>query len=239
MDNSFSNECNTCDYFITWGDKTDITKKNNIKFVNFKLLNRKYFKNQKLDKFLILLRSSGYNAIPYDRYSEGLSQLDLTVKLCKKFSPELIQNTIIRAHHGSKNRIDEQIKDLKEFKLDYSEQNYFEAINNAKLVLFNHDSTGMLEMFASNKPTLCMWARGNDHLNNFVVEDYELLKKAKILFDDHEKLYDHLTEVWNDPLRWWYSDSVQKNLQKFINLYTRIPDSNFKSNFKKLIKDRL
>jgi len=97
----------------------------------------------------------------------------------------------------------------------------------------------MLEMFASNKPTLCMWARGNDHLNNFVVEDYELLKKAKILFDDHEKLYDHLTEVWNDPLRWWYSDSVQKNLQKFINLYTRIPDSNFKSNFKKLIKDRL
>ena len=57
-------------------------------------MNKKYFKNQKLENFLILLRSSGYNAAPYDRYSEGLSQLDLTVKLCKKFSPELIQNTI-------------------------------------------------------------------------------------------------------------------------------------------------
>ena len=43
LDNSFNNECNTCDYFLTWGDKTDLTKKNNIKFVNFKLLNQKIF----------------------------------------------------------------------------------------------------------------------------------------------------------------------------------------------------
>ena len=26
LDNSYNNECNTCDYFITWGDKTDTTK---------------------------------------------------------------------------------------------------------------------------------------------------------------------------------------------------------------------
>ena len=239
LDNSFYTECNTSDYFITWGDKTDITKKNNIKFVNFKLLNKKYFKNHKLDNFLILLRSSGYNTTPYDRYSEGLDQLDLTIKLCKKFSTEFKKKTLIRAHYASKNRIEDCIKDLDGFKIDYSEQNYFDAINRAKLMLFNHDSTGILEMFAINKPTLCLWAKGNDHLNNFVVDDYELLKKAKILFEDHEDLYKHLIEIWNDPLRWWYSDSVQKNLIKFVNLYTRFPDSNFKYNFKKLIKERI
>jgi len=239
MDNSFNNECNTCDYFITWGDKTDITKKNNIKFVNFKLLNKKYFKSDRLDKFLILTRSSGYNAVPYDRYSEGLNELNLTVKLCKKFSDEIKKNTVFRAHYGSKNRIEDQIKNLEGFKVDYSEQNYFDAINSAKLILFNHDSTGMLEMFALNKPTLCMWERGNEHQNTFVVEDYELLKKAKILFDDHEKLHEHLKEVWNEPLKWWYSDNVQENLNKFVNLYTRPPDSNFKSNFKKIVEDRL
>ena len=239
LDNSFYTECNTSDYFITWGDKTDITKKNNIKFVNFKLLNKRYFKNQKLENFLILLRSSGYNTTPYDRYSEGLNQLDLTVKLCKKFSSELTKKTLIRAHYGSKNRIEDCIKDLDGFKIDYSEQNYFDAISRAKLMLFNHDSTGILEMFAINKPTLCLWAKGNDHLNNFVTDDYDLLKKAKILFEDHEDLYKHLLEIWNDPLRWWYSDNVQKNLIKFVNLYTRVPDSNFKNNFKKLIKERI
>jgi putative transferase (TIGR04331 family) len=202
-------------------------------------LNKKYFKNQKLDNFLILLRSSGYNTTPYDRYSEGLNQLDLTVKLCKKFSTELTKKTIIRAHYGSKNRIEDYIKDLDGFKIDYSEQNYFDAINRAKLMLFNHDSTGILEMFAINKPTLCLWAKGNDHLNNFVIEDYELLKKAKILFEDPEDLYKHLLEIWNDPLRWWYSDNVQKNLFKFVNLYSQVPDNNFKSNFKKLIKERI
>jgi putative transferase (TIGR04331 family) len=239
MDNSFNNECNTCDYFITWGDKTDITKKNNIKFVNFKLLNKKYFKSDRLDKFLILTRSSGYNAVPYDRYSEGLNELNLTVKLCKKFSDEIKKNTVFRAHYSSKNRIENQIKDLDGFKVDYSKQNYFDAINSAKLILFNHDSTGMLEMFALNKPTLCMWGKGNQHQNTFVVNDYELLIKAEILFHDNDKLYEHIIKVWNNPFKWWYSDNVQKNLNQFVNLYTKMPDKNFNSNFKKIIKDKL
>tara|TARA_B110000090_G_scaffold208740_1_gene263296 strand:+ start:1555 stop:3351 length:1797 start_codon:yes stop_codon:yes gene_type:complete len=239
MDNNFNNECNTCDYFITWGDKTEITKKNNIKFVNFKLLNKKYFKSDRLDKFLILTRSMGYNAVPYDRYSEGLNQMNLTVKLCMKFSDEIKKNTVIRAHSSSKNRIENKIKDLDGFKIDYSEQNYFDAINRAKLILFNHDSTGMLEMFALNKPTLCMWENGNQHQNTFVIDDYELLKKAEILFDDKDKLYEHLIKVWNEPLKWWYSDNVQNNLNKFVNLYTKIPDKNFTSNFKKMIEDKL
>ena len=238
LDNSYNNECNTCDYFITWGNKTDITKKNSLKFVNFKLLKRKYFK-KKGDKFLILMRSSGYNAVPYDRYSEGLNELNLTIKLCKNFSSELVKKTVIRAHYASKNRIENQIKELDQFKIDYSEQNYFDAINSSKLILFNHDSTGILEMFALNKPTLCLWESGHHHQNKFVIEDYEMLKKSKILFDNHEKLNQHLLEIWDDPLKWWNDDNVQNNLKKFVNLYTRLPDKDFNLKFKKIIKDKL
>jgi hypothetical protein len=95
----------------------------------------------------------------------------------------------------------------------------------------------MLEMFAINKPTLCMWGDGSQHLNTFVIEDYELLKNAKILFDNNDKLYEHLIEVWSDPLKWWYSDNVQKNLNKFVNLYTKIPDKNFAHDFIRIIKE--
>ena len=239
IDNNYSNEINTCDYFITWGDKTDITKKNNIKFCNFKLLNKKYTKIKNSNKLLILMRSSGYNAVPYDRYTEGLNQIHQTVNLCKNFNKELRKNTIIRAHYSSKNRIGNQIKDLNEFKIDYSEQNYFEAINDAKLILFNHDSTGLLEMFALNKPTLCMWENGHDHQNNFVFDDYELLKEVKILFNDHEKLYEHMINVWKEPLKWWYSNDVQINLNKFINLYTKRPNKNFNNKLKNIIKEKI
>ena len=55
LDNSFYNETNTCDYFITMGDKTDETKKNNIRFVNFRLRNKRYFKQKEFDTLLILL----------------------------------------------------------------------------------------------------------------------------------------------------------------------------------------
>jgi putative transferase (TIGR04331 family) len=239
LDNSFNNECNTCDYFITWGNKTDIEKKNNIKFVNFKLLSRSRFKDQKLNTFLILTRSAGYNAVPYDRYSEGLKERDLTVQFCKKLSNEIKKNTLIRAHHSSKYKND-QIKKLTGFKIDYCEQDYFKVVNSAKLILFNHDSTGMLEMFAINKPTLCMWPDSNQHQNTYVLDDYELLKNAKILFDNSDELYKHLIEVWSDPLKWWYSDKVQKNLNKFVNLYTKMPDKNFARNFIKIIdKNRI
>lgn len=238
LDNSFNNECNTCDYFITWGDKTDLSKNNNIKFVNFKFLNKKNFKNIKSEKFLILTRSMGYNTAPYDRYTEGLNELDLTIKLCKKFSKEIKDNTIIRAHYSSKNNKN-LFNKLDEFTIDYAEQNYFEAINNSKLIFFNHDSTGLLEMLALNKPTLCMWQKGNQHQNEFVKNDYEYLNKAEIFFDDIDKLHTHLIKIWNDPLKWWYSDNVQKNLSKFVNLYSRMPNKNFNENFKKLIKEKI
>lgn len=239
LDNSFYNETNTCDYFITMGDKTDETKNNNIKFVNFRLRNKRYFKAKKLEKLLLLLRSSGYNAMPYDVYSERVNQVDLTINLLKKFSDDLKKNTIIRAHYSSINKMDHVIKHLNGFKIDYSEQNYFDAVNISKLLLFNYDSTGMLEMLALNKPILCMWEKGNQHLNNFVVDDYDLLRKAKILFDDTDELYKHLNKIWNDPFEWWYSDDVQKNINKFVKLYTKFPDNDFSNNFKNLIKKHI
>jgi putative transferase (TIGR04331 family) len=238
LDNSFCNECNTCDYFITWGDKTDLSKNNNIKFVNFKLLNKKHFKKIKSEKLLILTRSLGYNSAPYDRYSEGLNELDLTIKLCKMFSKEIKNNTIIRAHYSSKNNKN-LLNELHEFKIDYAEQNYFEAINNSKLILFNHDSTGILEILALNKPVLCMWGKGSHHQNEFVKDDYEYLNKAEIFFDDIDKLHNHLIKIWNNPLKWWYSENVQKNLSKFVNLYSRMPNENFNKNFIKMIKDKI
>jgi len=238
IDNSFFNECNTCDKFITWGSKTDLTKDNNVEFVNFKLLDKRHLKSINNEgKFLILMRSSGYNAAPYDRYSEGIEQIKLVSKLCKNLTDDIKRNTLIRAHYSSRKRIDNFVKDLNDIKIDYSKQNYFDAINSAKLLLFNHDSTGMLEMFALNKPTLCMWENKNDHLNSFVESDYQLLVNAKILFDNVEDLQIHLDKIWHNPLIWWNSENVHKNLKKFVKLYTRPPNKYFNNNFKKIITE--
>ena len=76
-------------------------------------------------------------------------------------------------------------------------------------------------------------------MNSFVTEDYDLLRKAKILFDDGDKLYEHLNKIWNDPFQWWYSEDVQEKLNKFRTLYTKMPDKNFNINFKNIIMDNL
>ena len=227
IDNSFNNECRIADVFLTWGTKTDQNLSNNISAYNFKLLNKKYFYKTKSNNLLILLRSSGYNAVPYDRYLEGQIQLEFTMDFLKKIHKDIRLNTIIRAHYSSKNRLENFEDILKNFKIDYGEVEYFKALNDCKLILFNHDSTGMLETIAANKPTICAWPNYKNHLNNFVIDDYKYLIDAKILFDDNEKLAHHLGNIWQDPLNWWLDNNTQKNINIFLEKYSSKPKKNF------------
>ena len=227
IDNSFNNECRTSDVFLTWGTKTDQNLSNNVSAFNFKLLNKKYFYKKKSNSLLILLRSSGYNAVPYDRYLEGQIQLEFTMDFLKKIDKDIKLNTIVRAHYSSKNRLKNFEDILKNFKIDYGEVEYFKALNDCKLILFNHDSTGMLETIATNKPTICAWPNYKNHLNNFVIDDYKYLIDAKILFDDNEKLAQHLRNVWQDPLNWWLDNNTQKNINIFLEKYSSKPKKNF------------
>ena len=200
---------------------------NNVSAFNFKLLNKKYFYKKKSNSLLILLRSSGYNAVPYDRYLEGQIQLEFTMDFLKKIDKDIKLNTIVRAHYSSKNRLKNFEDILKNFKIDYGEVEYFKALNDCKLILFNHDSTGMLETIATNKPTICAWPNYKNHLNNFVIDDYKYLIDAKILFDDNEKLAQHLRNVWQDPLNWWLDNNTQKNINIFLEKYSSKPKKNF------------
>lgn len=237
IDNTYNNEVRTADKFITWGKKSDLNYKNNITHYNYKLLNlnKNYFKDNISDQILLILRSSGFNTVPYDRQLEGKKQLNLIIDFLEKIDDKLKSKIIIRAHANSKKYLNEYELFFSKFNVDFGKTPYLESVNNAKLVIFNYDSTGMLEMLSLGKPCIGLWPNLYQHLNKFSVSDYKKLKSVNILFDNSENLLKHIVTHWNNLDKWWLDKSTQKVKNEFVKNYSIRPKKDFFISLKKKI----
>ena len=57
-------------------------------------------------------------------------------------------------------------------------------------------------------------------LDNKVIEDYQRLKDAKILFNSHKELSDHINNIWEDLNYWWKSKKTIEAISIFRNKYS-------------------
>lgn len=88
-----------------------------------------------------------------------------------------------------------------------------------RLVVIDHCSTGYLEAFAANKPTLLYWNPDSWLMNEHANIYFDKLRSAGILFDTPEEAADAITHRYEDPLEWWSQDNVQKIRAEVLNKY--------------------
>ena len=236
---SFHQILKTADNFIGWGNAKNLTSKKCIAHSNYKLLNKKYFVKNNSDKILIMTRSSGSNLSPYDNFTDKLEKISLLTKFLKKIDNKFKLKITIRAHKNTKNIFKnfDSFFNTNEFKfpIDYGNTPYFDAINDSKLIIFGYDSSGMLEILNTNKPFVGLWPNLFDHLDEFAIKDYQILREAKILFDNPDELIEHINSVWDKIDAWWSSRIVQNSLSHFSKNYSIDPDKYFFKNLKKML----
>ena len=239
IESNFSHMLKTADFYVTWGKKKNPGSKNFIVNSNFKLLNKKYFIKNKSNKILILMRSSGANLLPHDNFSDKLDKISLMIKFLKNIDNKFKSKIIIRAHNNTKKifkNFDNYFNiDGHKFKIDYGKTPYLEALNTNKLIIFGYDSSGILDAINANKPFVGLWPNLFEHLDEFAINDYKLLRDAKILFDDSNDLIKHINYIWDDIDNWWYSQTTQNSLNKFSENYSMLPDKNFFKDLKKKV----
>ena len=63
---------------------------------------------------------------------------------------------------------------------------------------------------------------------------YKVLQDSGIVFDDFEKVANHINKHWEDIDSWWYSSEVQDTRSKFCNQYSRVIKNPIRT-FKKLL----
>tara|TARA_S200000501_G_C20654602_1_gene669080 strand:+ start:556 stop:801 length:246 start_codon:yes stop_codon:yes gene_type:complete len=70
-------------------------------------------------------------------------------------------------------------------------------------------TTGFLETFAGNYPTLLFWHPNHWELRLGAVPLYEMLSTCVILHDIHQSAANKLNEIYNKPINWWYQEKIQ------------------------------
>jgi len=247
IDNNYYNEVQTCDYFLSWGQKK-FSHVKTIPLFNFKL--PKKIKNKKKPKYITLIfRSLGYQCVPYNRFNEGKKEFILAKNFLDNLPNNLKDLIYLRFHRTyytndlghtkrHKNFLRKFIDDIN-YSKNFRYENYKNVIEQSKIVCFCYDSTGFLENLNGQIPSVCFYPNILNHLNEDCKSYYQDLKNAKIIFDDEKELIAHLQNIWPNVDLWWKSEEVQDQVKKIVKLFTDNPKANFLLDIKKKIIEKL
>jgi putative transferase (TIGR04331 family) len=162
------------------------------------------------------------------------------VKVIKNLKPDIKQKTILRLNQsfyldyfGMKYY--DLFKDLG-VEIDNGKKDIDKLLKESRLSFFNYDSTGILENFIYNYPTI-FFCENNflNGVNNEYLDKYKILLRNNIMFTNEEKLVNHINANWNQISNWWLSRKNQKILKEFNKGLNNKPYDNSLNNLKEIL----
>ncbi len=209
----------TSDKFLSWGYKNSkerIVPVSNIKCIG--KINKKTFFDPN-GKLLILFDDVGLNRSPIERNDLDHKKLVSTFSILNDFNNKLKKNSILRIRQSHLNEFHgyyykKFFKNVS-FKIDIHKSNIRDLQATSRLNYFNYYSTGMLENFILNIPTVCFLDKDLEFHNTFLQKKLKYLEEAKIVFYDKKKFIKHLTNIWDDVYSWWKLNKTQNSIKKF------------------------
>ena len=232
-------ELNFSDRFISWGTQKD---SNIFGAFNFKTLKKKgsFKSNGKLIIILDYLNQSNLDLLNGEQKVDNYLR-EFAIQL-NNLDKKIKNNSIIRLNPSfykdgfgvNYTKIFENLN----IEIDNGDKDISSLIKDARLCLFNYDSTGVLENFITNLPTifLCEKTFINSINTNFE-KKYISLFNNNIMFTDPKKLAIHLENNWNKIEDWWFNKDTQIVIQQFNNNFNLKPDKNFLQKIKKILEE--
>ena len=214
----------TADKFLVWGSQR--ISENSVSLFNFRKP-KKSNKKKVSKKGILLITESAENishlfSEVYDYQNE---KFEFLTSFVKSLNNKLRKQVTVRLSHGDTNNFCLEEKKWKDFdpmiNLDFRLLPFGKMISKNRVTIFCYDSTGFLETVSQNIPVLLYFHEDEfkKMLNNKVIEDYQKLKEAKILFNDHNKLSEHINSIWEDVNYWWESEITVEAINNFRNKY--------------------
>lgn len=224
--NQHTTEQRTPDQFLSWGWKGD--SPNTIPAFNLKSSGRKYV--SAVGDGILLIQ----DWLPYPTYPRD-TDLEFTQNLQKQFDfiaslPYEIRKVItIRLHPtharstfdiiGAWNGL---LEIYPELTLDLGDIPIRKLIAKQALVIHCYDSTGMLETFAENIPSISYIPDGLEHLNDTARMRYDALKEAGLLYVSAKLAAEAVCQIYPNVKDWWKSEKLYTEKEIFINSYSKI-----------------
>ena len=209
--------------FITWGWSNNHSKY--IPAFIFKTIGKKTKKFNSNGRLLLTEVSQSIRHTTWDAISEHKKYFEEQKKFISQLKVNPRKNIIIRLHKLFKDRKfheDLRWKDFdKTLELDLGNTPIEDLIAKSRLVIHSYDSTGMLETFSQNIPTLAFWQNGLSHLCESAKPHYKILVDAGIIHLSPSSISKKVNEIWNDVDDWWNQEHIQEAKNQFCSIYAK------------------
>lgn len=228
------------DKFLTWGWKDDERTIPVGLLKPQKKFNRAKNNIKKKGNLILVMRpKERYFSTILDSRIRAPQMLDYhydCMNMVECLNQEVKSNLILRLHERTYGWFEKDMWKHKfpYIKVDEGFQTINNSINSSKLSIYTYNSTGYLEFFVANIPTLLFWSNKDNPLNSEAANLFKELKSIKIFHEDKESLSKHVNKIWSDVDSWWFNNDVQKIRKKFCDKYAKI-NPNILNDIKSLI----
>ncbi len=225
--NNFRPETNIADKFISWGAvKNDYMKTKIEQGFNFKTMGNK-FEKKNSTKMIIYFPwvYTNINSL-HTMENESYILMSRIKNIIEKLDEKIKKNLLLRFNKSFfKNFFGVKYFNMfKDLNLDYDDGNtpINQLYKKSKLNFFVLESTGVLESFHYNIPTIIFNEKNFlENINLSYVDKYEELLNNNILFTEEEDVINHINNNWDNTLNWWNTkQQVVNNFNKNLNNYS-------------------
>ncbi|MCE7911320.1 MAG: hypothetical protein DYG84_06230 [Candidatus Brocadia sp. AMX3] len=105
--------------------------------------------------------------------------------------------------------------DKKNIRIDTG--NFSDSILDARIVVIDHLSTGVAEIFLRNVPCLLIQDEKHFPRSDEIYEIFDELKRCGVLHNSAQSAVSHLTNINEDVQQWWNSEAVYAAISKLIS----------------------
>lgn len=217
-------EYDSCDIFYTWGWK--LNGKYHCQFKPMpaaKMFNGILGNVRKGDRILYInYLYSKYPIEPSLRTEKHLQNQKAEIKFFASLSNHVKQQVRVRLYPRDygwdfAKRLKKAVPDL----MYDDTSDYYESLNQAKLVVLSDWSTTILEALSADKPILVF---RNCEIEDEAYRDIMELKDAGILSDNWNDLREKLEEISKDVDKWWHDSIRQQAIQRIKEKYIYLPE---------------
>lgn len=165
-------------------------------------------------KYLIRLK---YFSTEYFR-DKYLKQQFFVIKKLSRFMNLSVKFHPILESIDCWNHRDFIIKTLGIHKID-PKYSFFDVINNSKINIFDHLSTGFLQSFLINKPTVIILDHSTIKFEDKYKKYFNALEKENIIFYNQDKFINFMKYNHEFIADWWMKENKQILIKKICNLF--------------------
>ena len=111
-------------------------------------------------------------------------------------------------------------------RVQFSHGNFYEELQNADLVVCDHNQTSFLESLSNNKPTIIFWNDDYTKISKKASAHFDELAKVGVFYTSPKKAADCVSNlVLNSSISDWWMDSLrQAAISSFVHEYAKIND---------------